>query len=307
MLVNVITRYPAPLPKVLEQTLLENPNGFGTHLITVANRYLRPGLVQNDQVFGSNAVGFMPKVLTQTRLDNENDFGATAIQKLAAGVHHLVPLRVINATQMGAAQLRYSRRYLRPGRASNAVQFGAARVYFATKLLSQTKVTNASQFGAQGVAGVQKKFSYANPLGTGNRTATITVTTSGGTTFDSPAHLVNGDLTDNAFWGFGAITFKFDLGSAKVVRQARWRQDTSTTHSGLFQWQGSNDDVTYADIGGTFNLGGAPVTHHDSLLGNNTAYRYYRLIPTAGASVSGTPYLREVEFYIEGNIDGAPD
>ena len=118
---------------------------------------------------------------------------------------------------------------------------------------------------------------------------------------------MNGALTDNVFWGFGAIAFKFDLGSAKVIRQARWRQDASTTHNGLFQWQGSNDDVTYADIGSTFILGGAPVTHHDSLLGNSTAYRWYRLQPTANASVSGTPYLREVEFYIEGELDGPAD
>ena len=99
---------------------------------------------------------------------------------------------------------------------------------------------------------------------------------------------VNGNLTEFAFWGYGAITFKFDLGSAKIIRQARWRQDTSTTHTGLFQWQGSNDDASYTSIGGTFNLGGAPITHHDALLGNNAAYRYYRLIPTAGASISGT-------------------
>ena len=61
------------------------------------------------------------------------------------------------------------------------------------------------------------------------------------------------------------------------------------------------------DIGGTFNLGGAPVSLCNTLLDNATAYRYYRLIPTEGASLSGTPYFREVEFYIEGSIDDPPD
>jgi hypothetical protein len=179
-------------------------------------------------------------------------------------------------------------------------------VRFATKLLAQAKVTNTTQFGAHSVGVAHKRFSYSNTLGSGDRTGTITVTTSGGTTFDSASRLVNGNLTENIFWGFGTITFKFDLGFTKVIQQARWRQDTSTTHTGLFQWQGSNDDASYADIGGTFNLGGAPLTVHNSLNNNSTAYRYYRLIPTAGASVSGTPYLREVEFYIEGNIDDPP-
>ena len=178
-------------------------------------------------------------------------------------------------------------------------------MHVATKPLAQAKFTNANQFGAHSVGVAEKHFSYSNPLGTGDRTAFITVTTSGGTTFDSPSHLVNGDLDDNNFWGFGAIAIKFDLGVAKVIRQARWSQDTSTTHNGLFQWQGSNDDAAYTDIGGTFNLGGRPSLCNT--LTDNTAYRYYRLIPTAGASISGTPYLREVEFYIEGSIDDPPD
>ena len=193
----------------------------------------------------------------------------------------------------------------RPHRNGN--QFGAQNVHFATKLLAQTKVTNANQFGAQAVGVAEKTFSYSNPLGTGDRTGTITVATSGGTTFDSPSRLVNGNTTENIFWGFGAIAFRFDLGSAKVIRQARWRQDTSTTHNGLFPCQGSNDDTTYTDIGGTFNLGGTPISLCNTLIDNGTAYRYYKLTPTSGASISGTPYLREVEFYIEGSVDDPPD
>ena len=45
----------------------------------------------------------------------------------------------------------------------------------------------------------------------------------------------------------------------------------------------------------------------NTLLDNANAYRWYRLAPTEGASLSGTPYFREVEFYIEGSIDDPPD
>lgn len=154
MLVNVITRYPVPPPAVLEQVVLENPNGFGTHLITVANRYLRPVAVQNGQVFGNNVVGFAPKTLEQTRVENANAFGAPEIQNLAAGVRHLFPTKVVNANQFGAAQVRVSHRYLVQSRVSNANQFGAASVHFAIRLLTQSKVTNANQFGAPSVANV---------------------------------------------------------------------------------------------------------------------------------------------------------
>lgn len=307
MLINVITRYPAPPLKVLEKALVQNPNDFGAHLITVANRYLQPVAVQNVQAFGNNAVGFAPKTLEQTQVENANAFGTPEVQKLAPDVRHLFPSTLRNASQFGTLQVRVAKRYLSQTKITNGNQFGVANVNFAIRLLAQSRLVNANQFGAHAIGLLQKKFSYSNSLGSGNRIGTITVTTSGGTTFDSPSKLVNGNLTEFAFWGYGAITFKFDLGSAKIIRQARWRQDTSTTHTGLFQWQGSNDDASYTSIGGTFNLGGAPITHHDALLGNNTAYRYYRLIPTAGASISGTPYLREVEFYIEGALDGPPD
>jgi hypothetical protein len=284
MLVNVITRYPPPLPDILLAGVVENQQQFGLHLLVQGGQTLRPNVVTNDQQFGNSRIARAPVLLAPSRLINNAAFGAHAISPIVQGTHGLSPVAVINT-----------------------VQFGSPDAKRAPEKLLPAVVINASQFGLPIIGEAPKRFSYANALGSGNRTGSITVTTSGGTTFDTPSHLVNGDLTDNVFWGFGPIAFKFDLGAAKIVRQARWRQDTSTTHNGLFQWQGSNDDSAYIEIGGTFNLGGAPVTHHDSLLGNDTAYRWYRLQPTADASISGTPYLREVEFYIEGEFDGPAD
>ena len=44
-----------------------------------------------------------------------------------------------------------------------------------------------------------------------------------------------------------------------------------------------------------------------TLLENATAYRFYRLRPTANAFFSASPFFREIEFYIEGDINDPPD
>ena len=120
------------------------------------------------------------------------------------------------------------------------------------------------------------------------------------------SQLVNGSAANEFWWNGGSgATLTFDLGTAKVIKQARWKQSNSSTH-GTFKWQGSNDGTTYSDIGGTFTLGGATVQVHTSLIDNATAYRYYRLTQTAG-STSNSPFLQEVEFYIEGATKDLPD
>ena len=99
--------------------------------------------------------------------------------------------------------------------------------------------------------------------GSGDRTGNITVTLGGVTAGGgSASQLVNGSTANEFWWNSGsAATLKFDLGTAKVIKQARWKQSNSSTH-GTFKWQGSNDDTTYTDIGGTFTLGGATVQIH---------------------------------------------
>ena len=65
-----------------------------------------PAIVENTQAFGNNAVNFAPKILGQLRVETANDFGAPEIQKLAAGVRHLVATKVINAVRFGAVEAR---------------------------------------------------------------------------------------------------------------------------------------------------------------------------------------------------------
>ena len=77
---------------------------------------------------------------------------------------------------------------------NNASAFGAHK--FKKKLL-HTAFANVSAFGAHTIAAAEKKFSYSNTLGTGNRTGSITVTLGGVTAGAGTAsQLVNGSVVE---------------------------------------------------------------------------------------------------------------
>jgi len=59
--------------------------------------------------------------------------------------------------------------------------------------------------------------SYANTGGTGNRTAIITVTVTGGFS-GSPSVLVNGDLVTNNIWFSGTTAIQFEFTEFKSGR-----------------------------------------------------------------------------------------
>ena len=101
---------------------------------------------------------------------------------------------------------------------------------------------------------------------TGDRTASITVTTSvglidGGTASNFVDGGFGDNSTDSAFFPSGnpstsGVFLKFDFGAGKIVDEAKWYQDATNSH-GDWKWQGSNDDSSYTDIGSSFTLGGA--------------------------------------------------
>lgn len=144
--------------------------------------------------------------------------------------------------------------------------------------------------------------SYWNDGGYGDRTASITVTTTATLGSGTIGTLVNGGFsvgpTDACFFNGGQSTreIKFDFGSGvtKVITGFRWMQDVGSTH-GTWVLEGSNDDSTYTGIGSSFTLGGDSMV--DYQMSNSTAYRYYKLRQTAG-STSGSPWLIEIEFRI---------
>jgi hypothetical protein len=274
MLVNTIAFYPR-LVRVIEPATVLNDNEFGASVVR-HTIFLVPALFENTQTFGA--------------------------QQFVVTRRYLRPVAVVNAQSFGDNQVQLrGRTYLSPNTVGNTSSFGSHR--FRKKLLA-TIFSNVNTFGAHSIASAAKKYSYANTLGTGDRRSTITVTTSGGSSSGTVANLVDGTTSSNPFFS-GGVTFKFDLGSAKVIKQVRWKQTNTTAH-GIYKWQGSNDDSSYTDIGDAFTLGGATVNIQQTLINNETAFRYYKLTPTTGA-MSASPDIQEVEFFIEGSTSDQPD
>lgn len=149
--------------------------------------------------------------------------------------------------------------------------------------------------------------SYWNAGGMGDRTSSITVTTTatlGGGTINN---LIDGGFatgnTDSCWFNSGQtlreVKFDFGAGVQKIIDGFRWFQDTSATH-GTWVFEGSNDDSTYTTIGSSFTLGTnteGTNTYTFFSGANSTAYRYYKLRQTSGTTASN-PYLREIHFRI---------
>lgn len=143
----------------------------------------------------------------------------------------------------------------------------------------------------------------------GDRTSSITVTTTatlGGGTINN---LVDGAFTDNNSDScfFGAETLreiKFDFGTAKCITGFRWIQGQVGTH-GTWVFEGSNDDSSYTTLN-TATLGHASIATVVYLFANTTNYRYYKLRQTSGTTNS-SPWLREIEFKIGDAAGSARD
>ena len=142
---------------------------------------------------------------------------------------------------------------------------------------------------------------------TGDRTSSITVTLSfahAGTA----ANMVDGDFTAGAGGGIavsgtpaasgGSWKFDFGSGNATLISEAKFYQGATQSH-GVWKWQGSNDDISYTDIGSSFTLtsSGTSATSHTSLNGNSTEYRYYKLLGVSG-TMANTQWVTEFEFYV---------
>jgi len=173
-------------------------------------------------------------------------------------------------------------------------------------------------------------FGAASAWETGDRSSTITVTSSADTFTDPTSaqagtagtnqQLVNGSTTGNNTtdsmrqWFNQTVTNRniiFDLGSAKVVVDAKWYQSTSNGN-GTWKWQADSQSsyATAVDVGSSFNLqastGSDPYTQSwPSELGSNvTAYRYWRLRGVTGNFTAATDqWIHEVEFKVD--VEGA--
>ena len=142
-------------------------------------------------------------------------------------------------------------------------------------------------------------IAYANPLGSGNRSLTLTLTTTA-TYVNTLVQYINGNTTSSSFYwnnqAASGLYIRFDFGVAKIITEAKHYQGDTSSH-GTWKWQGSNNAVDWTDIGATFTYGGATTQTMTTLSGNITAYRYYQMLGTAG-NMSSNPYIYEMEFKI---------
>lgn len=147
--------------------------------------------------------------------------------------------------------------------------------------------------------------SYYDAQSKGDRSASITATHNTGFNY---VRLIDGGLNFNGVdatsWAPGTGQFaKFDFGAAKCLRGCRYFQQ-NTTNQGTFKWQGSPDNSAWTDVGTTFTLGptvGAGDTANyqeiSTLESNTDAYRYWRMISTAGTQTDG-PWVSEFLFKV---------
>ena len=139
--------------------------------------------------------------------------------------------------------------------------------------------------------------SYDNPGGMGDRMASIVVTTTA-TFAGNIVNILDGSRTAQNFYWFSESgrEVKFDFGTPKIIDEARWYQDAAYSN-GTWQWQGSNDNAAWTNVGTPFVLGDAVIDVITELAGNTTAWRYYRMLQTAGTT-SASPWIYEIEFKI---------
>ena len=146
--------------------------------------------------------------------------------------------------------------------------------------------------------------SYNSAYGKGNRKSLITYTQYGSifntySSLQTGQVLIDGAIAGSSGYLTGSVVncwMKFTLAEAKLINEATLRQNTIDTH-GTWQFQGSNDDSSYENIGSTFLLGGggSHISVINSISENRKSFKYYRIIGISG-DASGGPYLMEIEF-----------
>lgn len=135
---------------------------------------------------------------------------------------------------------------------------------------------------------------YGSKYSTGDRRNLIEIScleglTKGGNVKD----LINGQM-DNSFFFYQSIKnawilFKFN--EPVLIREIKWTQSGDYKH-GNWVLQGSDDNLTFTDIGEPFILNNGTFTFN-----TNFAHKYYKLNQVGGETTNG-PWLNEIEFGI---------
>ncbi len=160
-------------------------------------------------------------------------------------------------------------------------------------------------FGVGGAAGGYETPSYANAGGTGNRTASITVTTDVGTSSGSVQNLVNGNTTLDATNAWLVTTaswvgkyIRFDFVTPRLITALRFTNQTAGYDHGTARFGGSNDASSWTYYGSAVTIkSDLGPTEYTELATNVTGYRYYQLEGVTG-NANGNTFMAEVEFKI---------
>jgi len=199
---------------------------------------------------------------------------------------------------------------------TEASSYGTPTTFIGTTKMVKLGKTTIANTGTA----VKMKAEWANQVATvaggyqsGDRSSSITVTTTISEASGTVANLVDGSApTDGShsgsnsfYWANGSNNvvgqeLKFQWSSAQTITGAKMLS-VNTNSQGTWKWQGSNNGSAWTDIGSNFNFDTATTkvwdtTFGSELSGNTTAYTYYRMYGVSG-STNGNPWWMEIEFY----------
>lgn len=180
---------------------------------------------------------------------------------------------------------------------------GSVSARYVALILGATNYTSAtSTLQDLNAYGTPSTPAYSNPGGSGDRSASIAVTTSGFTYGGgSVQNLVNGNTADNSLYFSGGsgqtgyIQFDFGAGNAKYIDQFSFYQVASYAGTGPWSWSGSNDGVNFTTLLASFSLASGNPAIID-IPAHAIAYRYFRL--SGNNALFGGGYLNEINFRI---------
>jgi hypothetical protein len=165
-------------------------------------------------------------------------------------------------------------------------------------------------FMVVGPANPGRATRYSNKGGIGDRRTSIVETSTATFQSGAVADLIDGSFGGTAIFDAGQsgreLKWDFGAGTRRIIDEAIWYQQSPSVSHGTWKMQGSNNDSDWADIGGTFDLGGLATTAQiiPTMYGNTTGYRYYRMLQTAGTT-SNSIFVEEIEFRISGTSGNA--
>lgn len=268
-----------------------------------------PGYVEAKLIAGSGIV-----MTTQNDAANETrtvavDVGTTANKIMQLDSNAKIPAldgsQLTNLPNSGGLSLSMMTAMLvwrNASKASGAIPSGYLNTFQTDELATKT---NAIYDAANKLYSTYVAPAYANTYGSGDRTATITLTGTVGVNSGSLSNLIDGveagNTTDAMTITSAAVAglyFQFQFPVAVNITETTWVQ-SATTSLGTWKWRGSTDGTNWTDIGSSFTLGGATSQVQTQLAANTAFYTYYQLIGVSGNG-STTPWLEEIKFKIAG-------